>query len=141
MIRADALVFILDEYASLATEAEVTHNDTSSGFKSAIDNALRALGYTQSQLQTAEVEEADEGDYIALLRLHALKRISTPLALYADVRSDAPGQEKKKSQIFAQVQKLLAQSQKEVDDLGLGTGGGFQLGRINLDYLEPDEGL
>jgi hypothetical protein len=141
MNRSAALSLILDEYSELATEAGIAQADSRQGFKGAIDNALRSLSYRESELGLADVPANRENSYVALLKLYALRRLSVPLATYADVRSDAPGQEKKKSQIFAQVQKLLALSQKEVDDLGLGTGGGFQLGSINLDYLEPEGDL
>lgn len=136
MDRTAALTYISDEYTAIAIEAGVTLTDTGPGFKSAIDNALRELLFAETDLATADVPEGQAKDYVNLLDYFALKKLAQALAIYADVRVDAPGVEKKKSQIYANVVKLLTAAQDGVEQLGY-LGSRLSNGFVNFDYIEP----
>jgi hypothetical protein len=136
MDRVAALAYIAGEFTTLATEADVTVTDTSAGFKTAIDTALRELGYSESDLASADVPTSLTNDYVKLLDYYALVKLARSLAIYADVRVDAPTVEKKKSQIYANVMKLLGLAKADIETLGYGLAE-YTSGFINFDYLEP----
>ncbi|GCE49195.1 hypothetical protein EI42_06002 [Thermosporothrix hazakensis] len=140
MDRTAALSFLQQEYRELAIEAKFTPEQTADAYSTAIDMSLRHLGVAEQDLPTASVAQADTLKFIALLNYYALKRFSRLLAIRFDV--ELPGPVKaSRSQAFDRVQMLLKDAEAELAGLDIQVGGqttqGFQLGRLQLDFLEP----
>lgn len=136
MNRAEALAFLNGEFSALGTKAGLTNTDTDAGWKAAIDAALRDLGVARADLQTTTIAASLDADFEALLRYWALQRVRSSLAAKEDVKLDGPGIDVKRSQLFKQVEPMLAEYRLEVEALGYG-GAGASIGRLTLDFLEP----
>lgn len=137
MTRGQAIAE-LAKYTKLAVIAGCDDQDTKGGFGSAIDSALREMGYTQDELATADVAAADVRAYLALCDYYALKLLKTYLAGDVDIAaSAADGQvNKKRSQAYAMTDGLLKDAREEVVRLGY-LESDFELFKLNADYLEP----
>ncbi len=138
MDRTTATNYLSNEYAELATDAKFTTQQTSTAYSTALDMALRFLGYQESDLATADVQ-APILSYIALMNYFTLKRFSRLLSIRFDVEITG-ALKASRSQAFAQVEKLLIDAEMECINLGFQVGGisSFQMGRITLDFMEPD---
>lgn len=138
MDRTTATAYLTNEYQELATDAKFTTQQTSTAYSTALDMSLRFLGYQESDLATADVQ-APILSYIALMNYFTLKRFSRLLAIRFDVEITG-ALKASRSQAFAQVEKLLIDAEMECINLGFQVGGisAFQMGRITLDFLEPD---
>jgi len=136
--RTTATNYLSNEYAELATDAKFTTQQTSTAYSTALDMALRFLGYQESDLATADVQ-APILSYIALMNYFTLKRFSRLLSIRFDVEITG-ALKASRSQAFAQVEKLLIDAEMECINLGFQVGGisSFQMGRITLDFMEPD---
>ena len=78
--------------------------------KEPIDDALRALGYPEGELATAD--EPNARGFLAMVRYHALKAVLDSLAGNMDISTG--DQSYRLNQVFANVEKLLGQSRAEV---------------------------
>lgn len=137
MDRTAATTYLTEEYQELAADAKFTTQQTTDAYSTALDMALRQLGVDESDLATADVAQADVIKYIALMNYYALKRFVRLLAVRFDVSFPGPVSAKR-SQAFEQVRRLYAEAEAEVVNLGFNVGaGGFQLGRVTLDFNEP----
>jgi hypothetical protein len=137
MDRPAATTYLTEEYRELATDAKFTSQQTTDAYNTALDMALRQLGFQETDLATADVAQADVIKYIALLNYYALKRFVRLFAVRFDVSLPGPVGAKR-SQAFEQVKQLYAEAEAEVINLGFNVGaGGFELGRLTLDFNEP----
>lgn len=137
MDRAGGLAYIASEYGALASAAGLTATDDAAGFGSALDNALRALGTDESDLEDVDVPQASVAAFLALLDLFALRRLANALAGRVSTTTEA-GLRRERQQAFAQTRQLLADAQARAESLGYGqTGGGAVVGVMTLDWLEP----
>ena len=139
MDRDGATAYLTQQYRELAVEAKFSDEQTTAAYSNAIDMSLRYLNVQESDLATADVVQADTLKYIALLDYFALDRFSTLLSIRYDVSLPGPVSAKR-SQEFSQVEVLLQRAENKLATLGIvigSSGQAFQMGRINLDFLEP----
>lgn len=142
MDRASALAYLTSEFAELATDAKFSSTQTSTAYSTAIDNSLRKLGVFEEDLATADVVQADIQKYIKLLEYFALRRFSRLLAVRFDVEAGNKSIVATRSQAFRMVEQLIEEARSELAVLGIVVGGDnkiFEMGRINLDFLEPSK--
>jgi hypothetical protein len=140
MNRAAAKALLTQKYRELATEAEFTTQQTTDAFDAALDMSLRQLGYEETALATADVPQADVMKYIALINYYTLDRFVLLFSINTDLKAGSGAIDISESQIFKQVGALKMQAAAELSMYGIdvgGSGGGYQMGRINLDFLEP----
>lgn len=138
MNRAAATTLLTTEYQELVVDAKFTTQQTTDAYNLALDMSLRQLGYQESDLPTADVLSPILS-YIALMHYFTLKRFSRLLSVRFDVEITG-ALKASRSQAFAQVEKLLIDAEMECINLGFQVGGisAFQMGRITLDFMEPD---
>lgn len=136
MNRAQALEYLTSEYSDLYTESNLDADAMLRAYGNVIDQSLRILGYHESDLASAdETEEVVE--YTALLDYFALLRYSKVFAVRSDV-SVSGAISASQSQAYAQVKQLLDMAQVRLSGLGISPTESMQVGRFNLDFLEPD---
>jgi hypothetical protein len=139
MNRTVAASYLTTEYAELATDAKFSASQTSAAYSTAIDMSLRQLGFEESALATADVAQADTLKYIACLNYYALSRFARLLAIRFDVKAGSGAIDAARSQAFDRVNMLKAEAAQELTQYGINVGSveSAQIGRINLDFLEP----
>lgn len=140
MDRASATTYLSTEFADLAADAKFTSTQTSTAYSTAIDNALRKLGFVEEDLATADVIQADIQKYLKLLEYFALKRFSRVLSVRFDAEVGQKAVVATRSQAFRMVERLLEEARSELAVLGIIVGGDnntFEVGRVNLDFLTP----
>lgn len=139
MDRTSAVAYLTEEFAELATDAKFTSTQTTNAYDTAIDNALRKLDFAETDLATADVAQADVQKYLKLLEYFALKRFSRLLAIRFDVEAGNKAIVASRSQAFRMVEQLVEETREELAVLGIVIGGSqtFEMGRVNLDFLEP----
>jgi len=130
---------LTEEFADLATETAWASGTISSAYGVVLDQSLRALGYQESDLATATVDQAHVVSYLALCDYYALSRFAKFFATRMDV-SVAPNISAKHSQVATHVNTLLKNAEKRLMQLGVGPIEQFQTGRFTLDFLEPSVG-
>jgi hypothetical protein len=138
MDRSDAIAE-LEKFTELATVAQCDTGDSRAGFGSAIDSALREMGFVSSELADAEVAEADEAAFLALCDYYALKMLKVYLAPKAvDIAYTANDGtvNKKRSQTMTAVDSLLADAREEVRRLGY-LDSDFEIVSFNTNWIEP----
>lgn len=134
MTRPDAIDYLSAEFGTLASAAGICAADDALGYGTALDMALAALGLSSE----AEISAAQLSNYYALLDYYGLVRLERHFAFHSDISID--GITLHDSQVYERIKAMLARAEGRVSDLGLiAVPGGFQLGRINLDILEPQE--
>jgi hypothetical protein len=139
MDRTAATAYLVQQFRELATDAKFTTDNTTAAYSNAIDMSLRWLGTDETDLATADVEQADMLKYLALLDYFALERFNTLLSIRFDVSFPGPVSAKR-SQEFSQVSTLLARAENKLASLGIvigASGEAAQFGFINFDFLEP----
>ena len=137
MDRSTALTYLTTEYLQLVTEAKLTDIQTVTAYNTAIDMSMRYLGVAETDLQTTDIAQNTVLVYIALMNYFALLRIQRIFSLRFDVVV-AGAINAKRSQLFDHLKQLLQDAADQCNDLGIPIGsGGFSLGRVELDYLEP----
>lgn len=137
MDRTAATTYLTSEFGELATDARLTGPQIADAYSTAIDMALRQLGFAETDLATAVVGDAMVLSYLALLQYYALKRYARILSLRFDVNVSGAMQAMR-SQAYGQVQALLADAEETVLNYGFDVKGtAFQLGRLTLDFNEP----
>ena len=139
MNRASATTLLTQQYRDLAAYAKFTSAQITSAYDAAIDMSLRQLAYAETDLLTADVEQANTLKYIALLNYYALKRFSVFAAKNFDAKAGKGQVEASRSQVFKMITTLLEQAAEELTQYGIfvGSSQGFQIGTMTLDFLEP----
>jgi len=144
--RAAAAAYLRSQFSNLATEiGQTTHDDTSLGYGADIDAALRRLGVAESDLATAEADDADRIEYYALCDYFCLQRMARQLTTRVD--SGALVQEGDRQRVYDNVRALLAEATAVIERMGYGPETFGQAGAglwgavdFNLDYIEPSSG-
>ncbi len=140
MQRATAITNLTNEYSDLATDAKFTSDQLTTAYNFAVDMSLRQLGVTEDLLASFDVPQAQIRGYLALLNYYALKRFTRLLAVRFDV-TVPQALVALRSQAYTHVMAQMEEAENECIKLGYDVGGrntGFQMGRIELDFLEPD---
>lgn len=139
MDRTTALAFLTTEMAELATDANFSSQQLTTAYNTAIDMSLRYLAYQETDLPTANVDQGNIMKYLALLEYFALKRFLRLLTLRFDVALPAPVKVTR-SQVFGHIERLLRVCELDLARMGIEVGAvaSFQMGRVELDFLEPD---
>jgi len=141
MTRTDAGVHLHISYSAL--ESRLASSLGLDGYASVINAALRDLGFTESELPDAVVEDDGVAGYLALLDYYALLKYLQAAATLTDTVID--GVPINRSQMIQNIRYLLDNAR------AVAVGGGWlpdtsavpvtdmEMGGINLDYLEPAE--
>lgn len=137
MDRTAATTWLTNEFADLATDAGFTSGQITTAYSTATDMALRQLGVAETDLATYDTTQAQVMPYLALLGYYALKRFARLLSVRVAVVLPGPTSAQRQ-QAFAQVNILMAQAESDLVKLGVDLGQStWQMGRVNLDFLEP----
>lgn len=136
MNRTQALDYLTNEYSDLLTESNLDSDAALRAYSTAIDQALRTLGYAEDELVSANVED-EVSEYLALLDYFALSRYVKVFAVRSDV-SVSGAISASQSQAYKQVKELLDAATERLAGLGVSPTQAFQVGRFTLDFLEPD---
>lgn len=140
MDRQSALTYLTDEYSAFATEAKLVDPALTSAYNTAIDQSLRLLSVQESDLATADVDQPNVVKYYALLDYFALDRFFKTFSLRFDVGVGNGALNAKRSQTADQTKLLLEMAENKLANLGIVIGSAtaaYQMGRVNLDFLEP----
>jgi hypothetical protein len=137
--RAAVATYLDTQYSSLA--AAVGQSATpSTGYSSDIDNALRKLGKTESELATAEVEDGDRDALFTLAEYYAARRFWRLLSDRVNTNTGITSYN-----FTAQlnnIEKLVADAQRRCEALGYDvSGSGWSAGWLNLDWAETETAL
>lgn len=141
--RSDLVDFLRGEHRALAADASVEINDTATGVKSVIDRTFLELGTAYSSLSSAT---ADERLYLPACEIASyflLRRIASIYAPKADVWTEHPSPEERRSQKFEQVTKLMNAAKKAAQGFGYltevdGADNMATYGTFLVDNLEPE---
>jgi hypothetical protein len=136
MNRAQAQTYLENAYQDLATEAGIDHTTQTLAYQTAIDQALRQLGFVETDLPTAVATDPQTMAYIALLDYFVLLRylrIFTPRVDVKIVRM----LESNRSQILGHIHTLLDEAQARCVQLGVSPTRSMVPVRYDLDFLEP----
>jgi hypothetical protein len=129
-------MYLAGQYAPLITEAGLAATDTFDGYGPSLDSVMRLLGLDPADVTfNPTVAAGQEADAILLTRYFALDWILQGLAAGVDVRSE--GETEKRSQRFAQVEKLLDRVKAQIPPQYAIELGDFAFGRLQLDIFEP----
>ncbi len=140
MLRSAATTWLTEEFNELATEINFTPQQLGDCYSTAIDMSLRQLGYTEDVLLTQDVPQTQIVGYLALLNYYALKRFARAFAIRFDTNI-AGSLQAFRSQAANQIKALLDDAKVECTSLGFAVDTPqFQLGRMELDFLEPTLG-
>jgi hypothetical protein len=140
VIRDDALAYLQNEFSQQLDDTGMDGDDTAEGFERAINSALREVGFTRSQFDSAVVADEDEGAFEAFLEYFALKRFSKYVAQNFDVASG--GDSVRLQQIFANIKALLDVATKAAQAYGLGgnyTSSAYSFQTLDLGFLAKNE--
>lgn len=135
MTRADLLTYLQNKFTKLASDTGQATTDTANGYGPALDNALRSLGFSESQLAAPAIADADILDLLSLADYYALKNFAAALAIRVSINLD--GDAKSRQQAFQQTKVLLDMAREDCKEKGLIGSSGWQAGTIMLDFLEP----
>lgn len=139
MNRTQALDYLTNTYAELATEANWAETARLFAYSLMIDQALRSLGVPEDTLMAATVTDGDDiAAYYALLDYFALMRFSTAFSTRTDV-SVSGAINASQSQIWKQVNEMLLKAEMTLKGMGYSPSEQIEMGRMTLDFLEPSE--
>jgi hypothetical protein len=136
MNRAGALAYLQAEYTLMAVESAQTSDDLLRSYATITDQALRAMGWPEDTLPTADVIGESVEAYLALLDYFSLAHYAKLFAARSDV--SVSGITSSASQVFRQVKQLRDDAEKRCSDLGFSPTKSVAVGWFNLDFLEPD---
>ncbi len=85
MDRNAANTYLVEEYADLATETAWTSGTITAAYNVVLDQSLRQLGYQETDLPTANVDQTNVIAYMALMDYYALTRYAKFFATRMDV--------------------------------------------------------
>ena len=137
MNRSEAVTYLSETFAAIASDLTVTATDDAAGYKTPIDAALRLIGTAEGDIATADIT-SDVTGYLAALDYTALLRFQRMRGIRVDISVGEPAVDKKRSQSFKNLAELLAQAKDAAIAAGvLNTTNGWTVGRLNLDFLEP----
>jgi hypothetical protein len=137
MDRGQALIYVSNEFRTLANDLSVLAEDDNLGWKSVIDAAFLSLDVPYTSLASATVDDNTQAQsLIALLNYYAVRRLMRAAATRIDLQTGHPAQLANRSQIMKNLQALLADVERDLVSIGLGVEQ-LEYGRFNLDFLEP----
>jgi hypothetical protein len=129
-------MYLSGQYAALIADAGLTAMDVPTGFGPALDSVMRLLSLDPADVTlNPTVAAGQEADAILLTRYFALDWILGGLAAGVDERT--ADQSEKRSQRFAQVEKLLDRVKAQIPPQYAIELGDFAFGRLQLDIFEP----
>lgn len=151
LTRASAEAYLESNYLPLATDLGVSVSGP--GWEGVIDRSLRELGFAESQLQTATIDDtlrAPGGTitgagmrdaWFALLDYFALVMFRQWAAVRVDV-AIGDGFSKQRSQIRAGIKELLDEARARAQAYGfIRQGQAVEWGQFSLDWIEPIDTL
>jgi hypothetical protein len=139
MTRDDAVLFLSEQWPSLASALGVGAFDTApGGWKGALDSALRSLGTARADLTAATVSTPDEAKFEALLRYFGARLLLAEATSKVDISvTGTAGISKRNSQMADALRSLLALYTEDLAVYGIAVGPQMTAGRFGLDFLEP----
>ena len=136
-VDRQAIANYLDgEFSNLAA-AIGQDSEPLTGYAPDINNALRRLDKTESELATATVEDGDRDKIFALSEYFAARRLWRQLSSYATVKVDDSSFDYK--HLIPNAKQLMDDAATQCAALGVDVAAsGWGLGYLNLDWLEPE---
>jgi hypothetical protein len=136
MTRAEVAAIIAVELATQLSDASMTGADTTGNLKEPIDQALRAMGESESTLSTATSD--DPLGFLAMVRYQTLVKVRFALATNFDI--SMTGMSVRLQQQFANITVLLEAARAEViaifGSVNPGSSADSSVAFIDLAYLE-----
>lgn len=135
--RAAVATYLNEQFSSLA--AAVGQNATpATGYVPDIDNALRKLGKTETELATATVEDGTRDAYFTLAEYYAARRFWRQLSDRATIKVDDSSFDYK--HLLTNAQMLMDDAAKLSATLGYSVAtSGWTMGHLNMDWIEAEE--
>ncbi len=140
MNRSAANAYITAKYKAIATDAQLETTDQATAYSTVIDMSLRALGYTEAELSTADVAQEKITAYYALLRYYTLNWFVDVYAVAVDTSINNM-LTAARSQAFKALTTQMEKAAAECASLGypvdaVGQNQTPQIGMLGLDFLE-----
>lgn len=138
-ISRDAIAaYLHTQFSSLASAIGQSATDASDdGYGPDVDNVLRQFDVAESALSSGTVDEADREKAFALGEYFALRRIWRRLGDRANV--SIGGNSFNFADMRKNVKEMMEDADAACEALGVGVAsGGFDMVRLNLDYVEPE---
>lgn len=133
--RQNVADYLNDQFSALATS--IGQNATpSTGYKPDIDNALRQLGKSESELPSAEIADGSRAVYFAWAEYFAARRIWRQLGSQVDHTMGETSI--KYGGQRDQAKAIMDDAAAQLTALGYNVTGGWGVGTLNLDWLEPE---
>jgi hypothetical protein len=135
--RDQIAVHLGAELGELLDEAGITPS-AEDGLKQPIDAALRYLGVTDANLSGPFTTTPSAQALFTVAEWTTLRRIQRALAVKVDIEVDAPQVSKKRSQLFAQLTKLIEDAKDAAYAyIESDAQDEWQVGWMNHDLLTP----
>lgn len=138
-IPRSAIALYLDsQFSELAASVNQTDSsDGATGYGPDIDNALRVLGKTESELADATVEDGQRSAIFALAEYFALRRFLRKLG--GRVNFSGGDESYNFTDQRAHVKAMMEDAKKECAALGYDVSGdGWIVASLNLDWMEAE---
>jgi len=136
--RANVAAYLHAGFSAFATAAgQAATDDGATGYGPGIDNALRALGYTESQLSAAEVDESQRAAYFALADYHTARRLWRVLGARATSVSLGPASINYAGMVNA-IKLIMDDAAAEMTLQGYAVGPGWSSGTLTLDWIDAE---
>jgi hypothetical protein len=136
--RTAIAAYLHTQFSALSTSIGQTASDaSSSGYGADVDNLLRKLGKTESQLATATLEDSDRDAAFALGEYYTAQRLWRQLG---DRVSHTMGETSYRFESQReQAKQMMDDAASRCAVLGYSvSGAGWSDGWLNLDFLEPE---
>lgn len=133
MTRAQALKYLKPYNAPATASGQTALTDSDDGYGPALDNALRAVGYSEDQLATADVPGSKVPLFLVALKMYALEGIVAGFTLAVDVSANRNALvDKKRNQLFRNAETLYEKAKKDAAQYGLAPGSDLRLLRLKI---------
>jgi hypothetical protein len=131
MIRAEAVEYLSLTFSTIAAKLGIPATDTPQGYAYIIDSSLEVLGVSSQE------EPESDALYKAALDYFALRAFWRQTATLVDTNID--GVPINRSQFAKNLKDMMDEAATVAGAAGIdvGTGSALEMGRLNLDFLEP----
>lgn len=138
MTRDEAATYVGERLGAYLSAASRTASDAAGGLKPAIDDALRALGYAEADLATAEPDALDMQTQVTYRALVQIKRDLGPTFFNVSTGGDSYSLQAVRAAVEKDVEEAKAAVLERFGTLGvIGTDSDSLFVTLDLNTLEP----